>query len=156
MSLNPIGMTAEKLRNLKPAQPPAPLRKGSIGMTLKTPETTMATFTELRNKFALLPTLPLKKDSVDEQLVETQRFTFNFNPNIGDFWKEKQAILNKYCIYKDDAKVEVFNNNDVTTYLYKNESATRMITFKKKDRKLEVCVKDIQKNNGKAIIVGCL
>ncbi len=30
MSLNPIGMIAEKLRNLKPAPPPAPLRKGSI------------------------------------------------------------------------------------------------------------------------------
>jgi len=122
MSSNPIGMTAEKLRNLKPAPPPAPLRKGSI----------------------------------EEQLVETQRFVINFNPNIGDFWKETETILNKYRIYKDDAKVEVSSNNDVTTYLYKNGSATRMITFKKQDRKLEVCIKDIQKNNGKAIIVGCL
>lgn len=121
MALNPIGMTVEKLRNVKPAPPPALLRKGSI----------------------------------EEQLVETQRFTLNFNPNIGDFWKEKEVILNKYRIYKDYAKVEVFNNNDVTTYLYKNGSATRMITFKTQDRKLEVCVEDIQ-NNGKAIIVGCL
>jgi len=120
MTLNPIGMTAEKLRNLKPAPPPAPLRKGSI----------------------------------EEQLVETQRFTLNFNPNIGDFWKEKETILNKYRIYKDDAKVEVSSNNDVTSYLYKNANATRMITFKTQDRKLEVCVKDIQ--DGKMIIVGCL
>jgi hypothetical protein len=109
MALNPIGMTAEKLRNLKPAPPPAPLRKGSI----------------------------------EEQLVETQRFTFNFNPNIGDFWKEKQVILNKYRIYENNATVRVFNNNNVTTYLYKNGSATRMITFKKQDRKLEVCIKVI-------------
>jgi hypothetical protein len=121
MRLNPIGMTAEKLRNLKPAPPPAPLRK----------------------------------DSVDEQLVETQRFTLNFNPNIGNFWKEKETILNKYRIYEDDAKVQVSHNNDVITYLYNNGSATRMITFKKQDRKLEVCVKDIQ-DDGKMIIVGCL
>ena len=154
MALNPIGMTAEKLRNLKPAPPPAPLRKGSIGMTLEAPEATMAMFTELLNKFALLPTLPLKKDSVEEQLVETQRFTFNFNPSIVDFWKEKEAILSKYRIYENNATARVFNNNDVTTYLYKNENATRMITFKTQDRKLEVCVKDIQ--DGKAIIVGCL
>ena len=120
MKLNPIGMTVEKLRNLKPAPPQAPLRKGSI----------------------------------EEQLVETQRFTLNFNPNIGDFWKEKEVILNKYRIYENNATARVFNNNDVTTYLYKNGSATRMITFKKQDRKLEVCVKDIQ--DGKMIIVGCL
>ena len=119
MSSNPIGMTAEKLRNLKPAPPPAPLRKGSI----------------------------------EEQLVETQRFVINFNPNIGDFWKETETILNKYRIYKDDAKVEVSSNNDVTTYLYKNGSATRMITFKKQDRKLEVCIKDVW-DNGKVIIMG--
>jgi len=125
MTLNPIGMTAEKLRNLKPAPPPAPLRKGSI----------------------------------EEQLVETQRFMINFNPNIGDFWKEKEAILSKYRIYENNATVRVFDNDNVTTYLYKNESATRMITFKKQDRKLEVCVKDIQndiQNDGKMIIVGCL
>jgi len=121
MSLHTSGMTAEKLSHLKPAPPPAPLRKGSV----------------------------------EEQLVETQRFTFNFNPSIGDFWKEKEAILSKYRIYKDDAKVEVFRHNDVTTYLCKNESATRMIIFKKQDRKLEVCVKDIQ-NDGKMIILGCL
>jgi len=121
MALNPIVMTAEKLRNLKPAPPPPPLRKGSI----------------------------------EEQLIETQRFMINFNANERGFFKEKETILNKYRIYKDDAKVEVFSNNDVTTYLHKNGSATRMITFKEQDRRLEVCVKDIQ-NNGKAIIVGCL
>lgn len=121
MTLKPLGMTVEKLRNLKPAPPPAPLRKGSI----------------------------------EEQLVETQRFTLNFNPNIGDFWKEKEVILSKYRIYENNATARVFNNNDVTTYLYKNGSATRMITFKKQDRKLEVCVKDIQ-DDGKMIIVGCL
>lgn len=121
MTLKPLGMTVEKLRNLKPAPPPAPLRKGSI----------------------------------EEQLVETQRFTLNFNPNIGDFWKEKEVILSKYRIYENNATARVFNNNDVTTYLYKNGSATRMITFKKQDRRLEVCVKDIQ-DDGKMIIVGCL